>query len=156
MGTKALLGAACCGLVIALSGCGGSGSRLSVHRYVHEASERCVQGNRAIARVPVPPLSAERAASRAMARTVVVQRRTIDELRGLRPPEHLADTVQQWIALLDQGADELERMGERLRAGRGDEALDFGAKATTLLDRARDLMAPLRVTACRGPVLPTV
>ncbi len=64
--------------------------------------------------------------------------------------------MQKWIALLDQGADELELMGLRLRAGHADEALAYGDKAETLLDRARELAAPLRVTSCRGPVLPTV
>ena len=33
---------------------------------------------------------------------------TIEDLREVRPPEALALTVQKWIALLDQGADELE------------------------------------------------
>ena len=91
-----------------------------------------------------------------MARIVVVQRGTIDDLRDIRPSEQLAGTVQKWIALLDQGADELELMSVRLRAGRTAEAVEYGAKATTLLDRARELVAPLRLTSCRGPVLPTV
>jgi hypothetical protein len=91
-----------------------------------------------------------------MAKIVRVQRETIDELRDLRPPEHLSDTVQKWIALLDQSADELELMSARLRSGHGGEAVDFGAKATTLLDRAREVVAPIRVTSCRGPDLPTV
>jgi hypothetical protein len=43
-----------------------------------------------------------------------------------------------------------------MRSGHGAEALDFGAKAVTLLDRAREVVGPLRVTSCRGPVLPTV
>ena len=91
-----------------------------------------------------------------MLRIVVVQRETIDDLRDIRPSEHLAGTVQKWIALLDQGADELELMSLRLRDGHTDEAVEYGAKATTLLDRARELVAPLRLTSCRGPVLPTV
>jgi hypothetical protein len=91
-----------------------------------------------------------------MVRIVVVQRATIDDLRDVRPPERFAGTVQKWIALLDQGVDELEVMSARLRAGHTDEALVYGAKATTLLDRARELAAPLRVTSCRGPVLPTL
>jgi hypothetical protein len=86
---------------------------------------------------------------------VVVQRDTIDELRVLRAPEAMGSTVQKWIALLDQGADELELMGARLRAGAQADASEYGAKATTLLDRARELVAPLRVTSCRGPVLAT-
>jgi hypothetical protein len=64
--------------------------------------------------------------------------------------------VQKWIALLDQGADELELMSVRLRTGNTSEALDYGAKVTTLLDRAEELVAPLHVTSCRGPELPTV
>ena len=127
---------------------------------MREASTLCRRGNRAIAQVSIPPLTARSgsssAASRAMAQIVVVQRETIDDLRGVRPPERLTGTVQKWIALLDQGADELEVMSVRLRAGHTDEAVDYGAKATTLLDRARELVAPLRVTSCRGPVLPTV
>ncbi len=60
-----------------------------------------------------------------MARIVVVQRETIDDLRDIRPSQRLAGTVQKWIALLDQGADELELMSLRLRAGHTDEALDY-------------------------------
>ncbi len=170
MGTKSLLGAACRGLAVAvvgaviagcaLAGCGGGNERLATPAYEREASKLCRRGNRAVARVEIPPLTAANgswaAAAHAMARIVVVQRDTIDDLRSVRPPERLTDTVQKWIALLDQGADELEMMSFHLRAGRTDRALEFGAKATTLLDRARELMAPLRVTSCRGPVLPTV
>jgi len=151
-----MLGAACCGLVLALAGCGGGTGRLSAPDYAREASELCRRGNRAVARVEMPPLRAVHDAARAMARIVVVQRGTIDDLREVRPPEALSDTVQKWIALLDQAVDELELMGTRLRAGDVDEALEYGAKATTLLDRARVVVAPLRVTSCRGPVLPTV
>ena len=137
-------------------GCGGGNERLSARDYAREASGLCRRSNRSVARVEMPPLSRTTDASRAMARIVVVQRSTVDELRDLRPPEAFGATVQKWIALLDQGADELELMGLRLRAGHADEALAYGAKAETLLDRARDLVAPLRVTSCRGPVLPTV
>jgi hypothetical protein len=151
-----MLGVACCGLVLALAGCGGGSGHLSAATYAREASELCRRGNRAVARIEMPPLSAPHDASRAMARIVVVQRSTIDDLREVRPPGALSDTVQKWIALLDQGVDELELMGVRLRAGRTDEALEYGAKATILLDRAREVVAPFRVTSCRGPVLPTV
>ena len=153
--TKSLLGAACCGLVMLMGGCGGGSERLSAPDYAREVSALCRRGNRAVARIEIPPLTSERDAARAMASVVVVQRDTIDDLRAVRAPDSLAVTVQKWIALLDQGADELELMGIRLRAGRTGEAVDYGAKATTLLDRARELVAPLRVTSCRGPELPT-
>ena len=165
MGTKSLLGATCCALAvaiaaIAIAGCGGGDERLSAPDYAREASTLCRRANLAVARIEIPPLTARggasNAAARAMTRIVVVQRDTIDDLRGVRPPEQLSTTVQKWIALLDQGADELEKMSLRLRAGHTDQALEYGAKATTLLDRARQLVAPLRVTSCRGPVLPTV
>ena len=161
MGKKSLFGATCCGMVLAiasvgLAGCGGGGERLGAPAYAREASKLCRRGNLAVARIEIPPLTEHLDASRAMARIVVVQRGTIDELRGLRPSERLTGTVQKWIALLDQGADELEQMSARLRAGNTDEAVGYGAKATTLLDRARELVAPLRLSSCRGPVLPTV
>ena len=160
MGTKSVLGAVCCGLAMLVVACGGGNHRLSARAYAREASALCVRSNRAVARITVPPLPASgdgsRAAARAIARIVVVQRDAINALRGLRPPEHLTDTVQRWIALLDQGADELELMGLRMRSGHGAEALDFGAKSDTLLDRASEVVAPLHVTSCRGPVLDTV
>jgi hypothetical protein len=139
-----------------VAGCGGGNERLSAPDYARGASELCRRSNRAVARIEIPPLSRITNASHAIGRIVVVQRDTIDDLRDLRPPEDLAVSVQKWIALLDQGADELELMRLRLRAGDAEEALAYGAKAATLLDRARELMAPLRVTSCRGPVLPTV
>jgi hypothetical protein len=154
--TKSLLGAACCGLMMVMGACGGGSERLSAPEYTREVSALCRRSNRTIARIDIPPLASERAAARAMTSVVVVQRDTIAQLRGVRAPEAITATVQKWIALLDQGADELELMGIRLRTGRTGEALDYGAKATTLLDRARAVVAPLQVTACRGPVLPTV
>jgi hypothetical protein len=154
--TKSLLGAACCALMVVVGGCGGGSERLSAPEYAREVSALCRRSNRTIARIEIPPLASERAAARAMTSVLVVQRDTIEELRGVRAPEAITGTVQKWIALLDQGADELELMSIRLRTGRTGEALDYGAKATTLLDRARELVAPLQVTACRGPVVPTV
>jgi hypothetical protein len=139
-----------------VGGCGGGSGRLSAPEYSREVSDLCDRGNRVITRIEIPPLTAGSDATRAMARVVVVQRDTIEELRGVRPPEALAGTVQKWIALLDQGTDELELMSVHLRAGRTSVAVEYGAKATTLLDRARELVAPLHVTSCRGPELPTV
>jgi hypothetical protein len=87
-------------------------------------------------------------------RAVALHRRSIEELRDLRPPERLAGTVQQWIALLDQGVDELELLGEHLRQGRVALAASYGDKATALVDRAAELVAPFRITSCRVPELP--
>jgi hypothetical protein len=139
-----------------VAGCGGGTARLSAPDYARAASDVCRRGNGAVARIELPSLSARRDASRAMARVVAVQRGAIAQLRAFRPPEKLSDTVQRWIALLDQGADELERMSTQLRTGDTAGAIEYGAKATILLDRAQQVAAPLRVTSCRGPVLPTV
>jgi hypothetical protein len=139
-----------------IGGCGGGTDRLTAREFAREASELCRRGNRGVTRIEIPPLRSRRDASRAVAAVVVVQRDTIDDLRGIRPPDAMVDMVQKWIALLDQGADELELMSVRLRAGHTGEALDYGVKATTLLERAEELVAPLRVTSCRGPVLPTI
>jgi hypothetical protein len=149
-----LLGAACCGLLITLGGCGGGNGRLSAPDYAREVSEVCRRGNHAVVRIDIPPLTDSHDASRAIARVVVAQRNMLDDLRGVRPPEALAATVQKWIALLDQGTDELELMGVRLRAERTADAADYGVKAMVLLGRAREVVAPLRVTSCREPVLP--
>ena len=156
MRTKSLLTAVGCGLALLVAGCGEGSRHLSAPEYAREVSAVCRQGNRAVARIEVPPLTHNRDASRAVARIVAVQRAAIDELRAARPPQSLAVTVQKWIALLDQGADELDVMSMRLHSGRTSEAIDYGAKATTLLDRAQEVVAPLRVTSCRGLLLPTV
>ena len=156
MRTKSKLGAACCGLVMVVAGCGGGNDRLSAPDYAREASQLCRRANHTVASVALPPLTMPADASHAMAHVVVVQRDAIDDLRALRPPDRLTVTVQKWIALLDQGADELELMALRMRGGHTDDALAYGAKAVILLDRAREVVAPLRVTSCRGPVLPTV
>lgn len=153
--TKSLLGAACCALLVAFGGCGGGNERLSAPDYARQASEVCRRGNHAVLRIDIPPFTASHEASRAVARIVGVQRATIDDLRGMRPPESLSATVQKWIALLDQGTDELELMGLRLHDERTASAADYGAKATTLLARASEVAAPLRVTSCHGPLLPT-
>jgi hypothetical protein len=152
--TRLRIGAACCGLMMTVVGCGGGRDRLSASGYARAASTTCVHANRMVARVELPTLSNRQDASRAIARVVTVSRHTIDELRDLRPPGPLAETVEQWIALLDQAADELESMAAQLRAAQVDAALDFGTKATTLFDRAEQLATRLRVTSCRGPELP--
>jgi hypothetical protein len=141
--------------MITLGGCGGGNERLSAPAFAREASKVCRRGNHAVVRIDIPPLTASGASSRAIARVVVVQRDMIDDLRSVRPPDAVAAIVQKWIALLDQGTDELELMGLRLHAEHTADAADYGAKATMLLGRAREVVAPLRVTSCRGPVLPT-
>lgn len=150
------LGAACCGVVMVIVACSAGNDRLSASAYARHASALCRRGNQAVVLVELPPLTSGRGAAGAVGRVVELQRRTIDRLRDLRPPERLTVTLQKWIALLDQGTDELELMARRLRAGARDEALGYGAKATRLLDRAAELVAPLRVTSCRGPLLPGV
>ncbi len=85
----------------------------------------------------------------------LIQRASIDDLRDLRPPDRFGSLNQRWIALLDQATDELEHMGSTLRVGRRAEADDYGGKASTLLERARALVAPHGVTSCRGPELPS-
>jgi hypothetical protein len=136
-----------------MAGCGGGGERLSSSGYVRRASGICTRANRGVARVDLPALDDGRRAADALARVVVIQRSSIDELRGLRPPERLGSLNQRWIALLDQGTDELELMGMRLGDGRRTDADGYADNASKLLYRARTLVAPHGVTSCRGPAL---
>ena len=112
-----------------------------------------MRANRAVARVDLPaPADAERAAA-ALAKIVAIQRASIDDLRELRPPEQFGSLSQRWIALLDQGTDELELMRTRLRDGRHADAGTYADNASRLLVRARMLVARHGVTSCRGPAL---
>lgn len=155
MGTRSRIGRAGCGLVIlTMAACGGGGEHWTAARYLRTANGICLRANRELGRVTIPPLHEDRSAARAMARVVLIQRASIDDLRGLRPPERFGSLNQRWIALLDQATDELERMGNTLRLGRRAEADDYGGKASTLLERARALVASQGVTSCRGPELP--
>lgn len=112
-----------------------------------------MRANRAVARVDIPPLGDGDGVAHAMERIVVIQRSSIEDLRGLRPPNRLGSVSQRWIALLDQGTDELERMARTLSAGRRSEAELYGDQASKLLARARVLVAPNGLTSCRGPAL---
>ena len=154
MRTRSWISAACCGLMMTVVGCGGGQDRLSASGYARAANAMCMHADRMVARVEIPRFSSQHDASRAIARIVVITREAVDDLRDLKPPERLSDTVQRWIALLDQAADELEQMAAHVRTGRIDAAVDFGAKATILFDRAEQLDTGLRVTSCRGPELP--
>jgi hypothetical protein len=138
---------------VVIAGCGGGGGRLSSSGYVRRASGICARANRAVARVDVPSLADHEGAADAMGRIVVIQRDSIDELRRLRPPERLGSLNQRWIALLDQGTDELELMSAQLRSGRPADADTYADHASKLLARARVLVAPHGVTPCRGPAL---
>jgi hypothetical protein len=140
-------------MLVLVAGCGGGGERLSSSGYVRRASGICARANRQIARVDLIALVDERRVADAMARVVVIQRASIDDLRALRPPDDLGGLDQRWIALLDQGTDELELMGLRLGDGRRAEADSYADNASQLLARARDLVAPHGVTSCRGPAL---
>ena len=115
------------------------------------ASAICVRGNRAVAPVDVPPSSGRRRLGAGAGAVVAVQRDRDRRPARVASAERFAGTVQRWIALLDQGADELELMVRACAADR-EPPPTYAAKATTLLDRARELVAPLRVTSCRGPV----
>jgi hypothetical protein len=155
--TRLRVGAAWCGVIalagVGMGGCGGGGGRLSAPRYVREASGICSAANRAMGRVVIPPRDDTRSAARAMARVVVIQRHSIDGLRGLKPPERLGSLNQRWIALLDQGADELEHMRASLTNGQGHLATGYENKASVLLERAHALASAHGVTSCRGPAL---
>jgi hypothetical protein len=91
--------------------------------------------------------------ARAVARIVVIQRHSIDGLRGLKPPERLASLNQRWIAVLDQGTDELEHMRASLEKGQGQRASAYEDKASILLERAHAVASAHGVTSCRGPAL---
>lgn len=157
MGRTLKVGAVWCAAIVlagaGLAGCGGGGDRLSAPRFASAASRICVAANRAVRRVEIPPLDDTRSAARAMDRVVVIQRDSIDGLRRLKPPEQLGELNQRWIALLDQGTDELEHVRGSLVSGRRRLAADFGDKASILLERADGLVSPQGVTSCRGPVL---
>ncbi len=154
MRTRFWVGTAGCGLIVlAATGCGGGDARLSGSGYVREASGICAAANRAVRRVEIPPLDDARWAARAMGRVVVIQRNSIDGLRALKPPEQLGGLNQRWIALLDQGTDELDLMRSTLVRGRARLAIEYGWKAVTLLDRAHVLVSRRGVTSCRGPAL---
>ena len=58
MRAKSLVGAACCGLMITLGGCGGGNERLSAPDFEREASEICRRGNHAVVRIDIPPITA--------------------------------------------------------------------------------------------------
>jgi hypothetical protein len=120
---------------------------------VREASGICAAANRAIGRVEIPSLVDARSAARAMGRVVVIQRHSIDGLRGLKPPERLGSLNQRWIALLDQGTDELDLMRASLAVGKGHLASGYEGKASILLERAHVVVAAHGVTSCRGPAL---
>jgi len=146
------VGAAWCGLIVALAACGGGSERLSAAGYAREAGKLCARANRAVGRVELPTVPDHSTAGR-LERVVAIQRHAIDDLRALRPPTRLSSLVQRWIALLDQATDELERMRDQLRIGRTAEASAYGEKAATLSARARELVAPLHQTSCLGPPL---
>ena len=154
MRTRLRAGAAWCGVIaLVAAGCGGGGGRLSAPGYVRAASHICSSANRAVGRVAIPSLDDARLAARAMGRVVVIQRDSIDGLRGLKPPEQLSGLSQRWIALLDQSTDELDRMRASLSVGKGHLAEDFAGKAEILLDRAHVLVSARGMTSCRGPAI---
>jgi hypothetical protein len=152
--TRLRVGAACCGLIVwAGTACGGGGGRLSAPEYTRDASGICATANRAVLHVEIPPLGDARGVARAMGRVIVIQRDSIAGLRALRPPEQLGSLDQRWVALLDQGTDELEQMRAELTDGRMQRAAEYAGKAATLLGRAEMLVAPRGITSCRGPAL---
>ncbi len=154
MRTRLWVGGACCGLIVwGGAACGGGAGRLSAREYTRQASGICEDANRAVRRVVIPPLAESRASARAMRRIIVIQRESIDGLRGLRPPEQLGSLSQRWVALLDQGTDELEAMRVELAGGRVRQATGYAGEASTLLERAKVLVASRGMTSCHGPVV---
>jgi hypothetical protein len=154
--TTSRIGTVWCGLVIMLAaGCGGGAERLSASAYVQRASRICVRANLAVARVAIPPLEQRAAARGALDRIVDIQRSSIDGLRDLRSPDGFGSLTERWIALLDQGTDELQLMRGALADGRAVEAAAYGQKATDLLGRAQVLVTAHGMTSCRGPTLTT-
>jgi hypothetical protein len=154
--TTSRIGTVWCGLVIMLAaGCGGGAERLSATAYAQRAGGICVRANVAIARVTIPPMAERAAAERALRRIVEIQRSSIDGLRGLRSPDGFGNLPDRWIALLDQGTDELQLMRTALAEGRPVDAAAYGQKATDLLTRAQVLVTGHGMTSCGGPELTT-
>jgi hypothetical protein len=155
--TRMKVGVAWCGVIAfagaGLGGCGGGGGRLSAARYAREASNICAAANHHLRRIQVPALTDQRSASRAVAHIVVIQRDSIDELRGLKPPEDLGNLNASWIALLDQGTDELELVSVSLGSSKGHLAQNYADNASILFDRAAVVVKSHGVTSCRGPSL---
>jgi ABC-type enterochelin transport system substrate-binding protein len=143
-------------MALLMAACGGGSDQLSAAGYARAASAICARANRAVSRVDLTEMHDRLRAARSLSRVVVIERRSLDELRDLRHPQRLAAVVPQWLALLDQATDELELMAQHLRHGNDAEAGEYAMKATTLLARARELVAPMRMTSCRGPELATV
>jgi hypothetical protein len=135
------------------AGCAGGAGRLTATAYVQRASGICAHANLAVARVTIPPLDRRAAARRALRRVVAIQRSSIEGLRGLESPDGFGELAERWIALLDQGTDELQLMGRALADGRGAEAQAYGEKASDLLGRAQVLVTARGMTSCRGPEL---
>ena len=138
-------------LALVAVGCGTGGGRLSVRDYVRRAGDVCRDANAVLARIAVPDLSAARAAPRAMRRAVRVERRAVHELRGLHPPGRLADLHQRWVALLEQGADEMERAAIDAQRGHVVDAAEHRANARLLWARAGTLVASEGMDSCGGP-----
>ena len=138
---------------------GGQRSPLRARAYAHEASALCAPQQPGGGPDRGAGAAGRRrrvdAAARAIDRIVAVERRrhrrrcAICARPSGSPPRCNVDRAAR------PGCRRARAHGAtRLHAGHGAEALDFGAKAVTLIDRAREVVAPLRVTSCHGPVLP--
>ncbi len=132
-------------------GCGGGTGRLSTRGYARETSAICAAANRRMAAIAVPPLDDWRASSRAVRHAAAVQYSAAADLRDLRAPSHLTDLDAIWVALVLQSANHLRFMAESLHDHDAIGAGDEQRKATRLIRRAAELVAPLGVTACAGP-----
>ncbi len=155
MQVKSTVGVITCALImLGGAGCGGGGDRLSAPGYAREASRICASANRQIDRMSIPPAARTHSIARMVRRILVIERASVDGLRGLRPPTQLGSLTQRWIALLDQTADELELLRGNLTGREPARAAEYAAHSWILSERARALVAPHGVTSCRVPRLP--
>lgn len=134
------------GVITLACGCGGGGARLTVREYVSKTSAVCAQGNREIGRVELSNVR------RTMGRVVVIHRRSVDELRGLRPPKRFEGRAEAWVALVDQMLDEIDAMRAAMHDGDRQAVSAYAEKAAVLDRRSRLVAREHGITPCRVPL----
>jgi len=136
-------------LVLAIAaGCGGTTTdspRLSRAEYASKADTICRDYYRHTDAIDAATFSE---VAPALDKLLRILDKSLDEVRGLRPPESEQATVDEWLRLSDRVRDDLAEMRDKARANDERGAMAVDAKGRRDDNRSNKLATQLGMKVC--------
>lgn len=136
-------------IVLVALGCT-STKRLSADEYSKQAQKICTEQNQA--NVDLGPVDSgdAQSAARAVEQVADIQTKALDELRGLEPPEDLADDVDAWLEMVTETLAQQQKLADAIREGNQEAATAANQSGSKPAQDADTAAKDLGLTQCTG------